>query len=160
MIKIWQKIKDFLRPPPPKYEKYLGGTPGKPLFNKLSSKQIEKIIEIINEELEKSREFGLEIKKEDEEKEKVALLTIFNIYGQRLMRESKKLSLREYEVVITSLTEIARKLLSKESEFYYNMFKQKELETEKLEVKNKYACHIESVMTRLTKEFLDNNILP
>lgn len=160
MIKILKRIKDFLVPNEPEYYQYLGGTPDNKVFNKLFSKQIERIIKIINEEIEISRSFGLEIREEDEKKEKIVILTIFNIYGQGLIRESKRLSPQEYEFIIHSLIEIAGELLSQESEFYYDMFKQKELETGKREVKNKYACHIDSVMTRLTKEFLDNNILP
>lgn len=160
MIRLFKRIKDFLIPPEPEYYQYLGGTPKHHCFNKLFSEQIKKIIEIINEELEISRGFGLELKEEDEKNEKIAILTIFNLYGQSLIREGKKLSSEEHSFISHSLIDLAVNLLEKENAYYFEMFKLKELETGKIEVKNKYVCHVNSVMSRLILEFLNHDISP
>ena len=127
---------------PPEYTKFLGG------FNFLFSRQIEYIIDVINEELQKSREFGLILKPEDECKEKIVILTIFNKWGQTLNKRGPGYTNVEYEGVLRDLNAVARELLARELKHYFEA-------TSVEETRNRYNCHLESVITRLSKDFLD-----
>lgn len=65
----------FLKPREDEVEKFLGG------FHRLSQRQIERIIGIINEEVKRSEETGFRINEDHILKEKVAVLTILDEAG-------------------------------------------------------------------------------
>lgn len=144
MSRVWQWLSNLKKSfgKPPEYTKFLGG------FNFLFSKQIEYIINVINEELEKSRAFGLALRPKDEFKEKVVILTIFNQWGQTLNKRGPSFTSQEYEHTIRDLQEMARKLLGKELWYYFEA-------TPLGETRTRYHCHLESVVTRLAKDFME-----
>jgi len=143
---IKDKLRSFLEGKAPEYEQFLGG------FNHLFSKQIEYIIDVINEELKKSRIFGLVLKPEDEFKEKIVVLTIFNKWGHTLNLQGQKISNQEYEDVIRILINIANELLKSELEYYFSS-------TSSREVKTRYNCHLESLVSRLAKDFMERRCI-
>jgi hypothetical protein len=140
MLKWLKRIKCLFNPP--EYTQFLGG------FNFLFSRQIEYIIDVINEELKKSRGFGLILTPEDELKEKIVILTIFNKWGQTLNKRGPSFAAKEYEQVIRDIQEGTRTLLKKELRKYFEA-------TPPGETKTRYNCHLESVATRLARDFMD-----
>lgn len=114
---------------------------------------------MINEELEVSGRFGLKLREEDEKKEKIAILTVFNQWGQTLSREGKNYPESQYAQVVSDLTDMTSKLLEEEAKYYHDYFFLIEKDTGKLQVKNKYNVHLRVLTIRLAKDFLDGKVL-
>ncbi|MFH0891264.1 MAG: hypothetical protein V1867_00620 [Candidatus Falkowbacteria bacterium] len=149
--KTVKKLKDFVSPP--EYHRYLSQG-----YNHLSPGQIKHIIEATNKELARSREFGLVLRPEDEKKEKLALLSLFDHWERALIKMGQENSIAEQEVVLRGLIATIFKIMAPEAEYYHDYFSRQEKETGKLQTKNKYNCHLESVSSRLIQDFLDDKV--
>ena len=164
-MKLWfnnrfEKLRKFFSPPDPEYYQYLYGGPNQPGFNFLLSAQIKHIIQVINEELEISRKFGLDLSAEDEELEKILILTVFNKYGQTLIREGGVYPIPQYEQALFKLSNLVLELSKERLEYYHDYFSKKEKETGEMEVKNKYTYHMRIILHSKVYGFLDVNIRP
>ncbi|OGF28206.1 hypothetical protein A2303_00290 [Candidatus Falkowbacteria bacterium RIFOXYB2_FULL_47_14] len=153
-----KKLKDFISPPEPEYYRYLYSAPGGKGFNRLFSGQVKHIIDVVNEELARSREFGLVLRPEDEKKEKLALLSLLDHWAQALIKMGRENSIAEQEVVLKGLIATMFKIMNDQTEYYHEYFFRLEEETCKPQVKNKYNCHLESVTSRLVNDFLNGKV--
>lgn len=131
----------------PEHETYLNN------FHHLSEKQIEYVIEVINEEIEKSAKFGLKLLPDDILKEKIALISIFDDIGQGLNKHGPAYSDGEYAETIKIINGNMKKIMQKEIAYYFDT-------TPPGETRNRYNCHLESVASRLAKDFMDKKCEP
>ncbi|NTW13787.1 MAG: hypothetical protein HGA31_02020 [Candidatus Moranbacteria bacterium] len=146
MKKIFVALMERIFPKQEEYEKFLPG------FNRLAETQIRYVIDVINEELEKSRAFGLILTPEDEYEEKKVILVIFDHWGQTLNKRGETYSASEYEKVMGDLSSMARELLENQVKRHFD-------ETPDGEVKTRYNCHLESVMSRLSRDFMEKRCI-
>ena len=143
MGKLLTALKNLFYRKPEEHEKFLF------TFSYLAEKQIRYIIDIINDELRESRKFSLVLRPDDELKEKTTMLFIFNRWGQTLNRRGETYTAAEYEDVVRNLRAMAVKALEKEVAYYHTA-------TQDGETKTHYVCHLESLITRLARDFAEN----
>ncbi|NTW13794.1 MAG: hypothetical protein HGA31_02055 [Candidatus Moranbacteria bacterium] len=117
-------------------------------FDRLSEMQIRYVLDVIDQEIRKSGNFGLVLRSEDEYREKVTVLTIFDHFGQSLNDKGEILSGSEYEAAMRDVSVMAYEILKDQLARYFD-------ETPEGGTRNRYACHVESVMSRLSRDFLD-----
>lgn len=143
-MSVINKILSFLSPPTPEYldSKYNSLTA-------LSLDQIHYILDVIDDEVKISAKFGLKIKPEHLAKEKIVIMTIFNKYGQGISKNGRGYTDQEYTQMHRYLLYLADELLSKEIEYYF-------YNTPKNKVKNKYNCHLNSLVSRLFRDFVNH----
>lgn len=111
--------------------------------------QYNKLRDIVNQFIDeaiiKSEKFGLKIRKEDILIEKSIVYDVFSKYNSQI----EKMKWNEYEILQRKiLLEIYNKL-DEQIKYYFENSK-------KNEVRNKYNCHIEDVITNLFR-YLDMN---
>jgi hypothetical protein len=110
-----------------------------PGLTSLIGEQIVAIVKIIDKELEKSFNFGLELSREHAFKEKLVVLIILNSMGNLHSIFTKT----EYGEVMKYFLYILEEMLSEESEFYYEKFSKKN------ELRNKFNLHLSSIASSI-----------
>lgn len=141
------KILTLFKEKPSEIDAFLGNG----LYKHLSQGQIGYILNVINEEVKKSSGFGLEILPRHQLKEKCAIMRIFNEWGQTLQAEGPKYSNLEYEQAISSLDKMAYAYMDDEVTYYFESFPENS-------VRNRYNCHLECLVSRLAKDFMDSRV--
>ncbi len=129
------------------YEKFFSG------FDRLSMAQIIYIIDVIKEEIKISRGFGLVLRPEDEDIEKIVFLFLFGACGQWLNDQGEKFSDRECIRVQSEINETIRGCLKEQVYYYFSA-------TPLSEVKSRYNCHLEAVVARLFRDFVSKKCAP
>ncbi len=114
----------------------------------LLGEQIFAILRIIDKEVFKSYEFGLELSHEHLLKEKAAVFCILNKMGD-LLSIPKKF---EWEEAWKNFTELFLALLQEEIKFYFEKYKN----TNK--VKNMYNRHLETVAVAVLRAVYDRGL--
>jgi hypothetical protein len=105
------------------------------VLERLLGKQIEAILNIIDDELIKSFGFGLKISREHVLKEKVAVLKVLNSLGSLHMMPRRFNYEEARELFLKSIYDI----MEDENKFYFEKLEKKS------GVKTRYNCHIEAV---------------
>jgi len=147
-IKIFlNKISKLFRIKPDEIDAFLKNG----LYPHLSQGQIGYILNVINKEIKKSSGFGLEILPEHQLKEKCVIMKIFNEWGQTLQIEGPEYSGLEYEQAISSLYKMAYAYMDDEVTYYFESFPENS-------VRNRYNCHLECLVSRLAKDFMDDRV--
>lgn len=113
----------------------------------LSNKLKRYINSIIDDEVIKSQDMSLNIKKNDIEKEK---LVIYNIFKNKI-NDIKSANNSEYSLLVQSINKDVYKELDTECRYYFNISKDGE-------VRNKYNCHLSSIISRLMIDISNNKI--
>lgn len=121
------------------------------LYPHLSQGQIGYILNVVNEEIKNSSKFGLDMLPKHQLKEKCAIMRIFNDWGQTLQAEGPKYSGQEYGEAISSLNKMASIYMDDEITYYFESFP-------KDSVRNRYNCHLEVLVSRLAKDFMDDRV--
>lgn len=122
-------------------------------YHNLSTKQIGYILEVIDREIKVSAKFGLKITPEHEKIEKHVIMVIFNEYGSTLNQRGKIYSGDQYSEMMQYLTQTVCIALKKEIDYYFD-------KTPEGETKNKYNCHLHSVITCLARDFMEEKCTP
>ncbi len=121
------------------------------LYPRLSQGQIGYILTVINDEINKSTKFGLNILPEHQLKEKYTIMAIFNEWGQTLQRDGPKYSSTDYSAMIHDLINMACKILENEITYYFGSFTEDS-------IRNRYNCHLVVLVSRLARDFMDDKV--
>ncbi len=128
------------------------------VFQNLSPLQCRFILSTVDAELEISKGFDLEINEEEQFREKMAFLTLFNMHIKDI-QQWKEVRGPEYLYIY----ENAQSLLFKElfhvlrdiSKKYFDLFSR----MDKLEVKNKYSVHLEATLATIFRAFWNDKFV-
>lgn len=122
-------------------DQFLGG------FRHLSSKEIRYVLDMVDDEVRKSRRFGLKIRKEDVFKEKTSFLYALDFRGGIIAIRQEFDD--KPEMLFRLLSEYIFSFFSEEVKFYFE-------NTPPGQVKNRYNCHLTSLIGRVANDVLDD----
>lgn len=124
--------------------------------DRLSLKEIEAMLKIVDEELIRSYHFGLKISREHVLREKTAILFLLNEMGN-LYAIPKRF---EFEEVISLFSRGLRVLLSEELFFYFEKLKKiSEANKKKNIVRSMYNLHLLSVYVAIFRSIYGETLL-
>ena len=118
--------------------------------NPTESDKIRYIHSVINDEAKKTKDMGLKISKDDIDLERKKITPIIYIYWDKI--ESS--DIREYSKLRNVLSSIIFDRLEDKVKFYFDLSK-----SEKLDVFNKYNCHLSAIIDRLFMEISNKKVI-
>lgn len=106
-------------------------------------KEYSFINSVIEENIEKSSNFGLILRQEDIDMEKRVIIETFSKYGLKKMLDYTE---NEYNTIYRQITDEIFSRLEDQLRYYF-------YSTPKNEVKNRYNCHLNNIISEIFLKF-------